>query len=108
MIALSIIILAAICKAVADTLDDHFSISRFKHLNPKFWDKNVSSEYAKRIFSYKIDGWHLFNSGMIVCFILAAVLHPFDKWHTDWYWEILIAGISFNLAFNLFYNKILR
>ena len=105
MIALACIILAAICKAVADQVDHHFGESVFKNLNPEFWDRDISQDKAKRIFGYKLDAWHLFLSVMIVLMILAIVLHE-NK--LPWYWELLIGGAVWNLIFNLFYNKLLR
>lgn len=101
------IILAAIFKAIADTLVHHFDTSVFKYKDRRFWDASISWQYAHylRFTKYKIDGWHLANSGMIVCFCLAFVFHhPFLKW---WI-ELLITGVLFNVVFNLFYNKILR
>ena len=108
MIAATLIILAAICKAVADTLAHHFDTSIFKKKRQRFWNPAVSSNEAPRIFAYKIDAWHLFNSGMIIFLVSAVPLHQFDKWHLQWYWEILIGGTLWNIIFNTFYNKILR
>ena len=44
MIYISIILycIGGIFDAVMDTLSDHFSISVFKHLNPSYWNKNIS------------------------------------------------------------------
>ena len=100
MIAATLILLAAICKAIADTIAHHKSTSIFKR--SKFWSNGGKMLPGTK---YRFDGWHLSNSGMIICFIVAAVLHdPI----LAWYWEILIGGAVFNLVFNLFYNKILR
>lgn len=101
MIAATLILLAAICKAVADTIAHHKSTSIFKR--SKFWSAN--GKLVGGVFKYKIDGWHISNSVMIICFVVAAVLH---EPVLAWYWEILIGGAVFNLVFNLFYNKILR
>jgi hypothetical protein len=108
MIAISLIILAASVKAMADTIDHHFDTSVFRNLNPRFWDLDISSDHAKRIFKYKLDAWHLSQSAMIVLMISAVAVHPFDRWHLHWALEILIAGITWNIVFNTFYNKILR
>jgi hypothetical protein len=97
--------LCPIFKAIADTLDHHFDISVFRNLNAKFWDRDTSSLYAKRIFGYKVDGWHLSLSAMIVCFIIAVVFH---EPKTEWYYEFIIGGVYWNLCFNLFYNKVFR
>lgn len=105
MITLILISVAAFFKAVADKVDHHFDTSIFKNLNPNFWDRDISSEKAKRIFNYKIDAWHLSQSAMIICMIVAWSLH--NKSFIAWYWQVLIAGTVWNLVFNLFYNKIL-
>ena len=99
-----LIIAAAICKALADTVADHFDTSIFKNKYQQFWNKSISANHAKRIGNYKIDAWHLANSGMIICFITAAAFPP----PVAWYYFIPAGGTLFNLVFNLFYNKILR
>lgn len=100
MIAAVLILLAAICKAVADTIAHHKSTSIFKR--SKFWSNGGKILPGTK---YRLDGWHISNSGMVICFVVATVLH---EPVLDWYWEILIGGAVFNLVFNLFYNKILR
>jgi len=97
--------LAAIFKAVADTVDHHFDTSIFRRLEPRFWDRDISSDKAKRVFGYKVDAWHLSQSAMIVLMILAAIVHTPKL---AWYFELIIAGCWWNLIFNTFYNKILR
>lgn len=99
MIGLSLIIFAAICKAIADTIAHHKGRSVFR--NSKFWANGGKFLAGTK---YKLDGWHICNSLMIVAFVVTAVLHSPVL---AWYWEILIAGIAFNLTFNLFYNKLL-
>jgi hypothetical protein len=99
MIALLLITFAAICKAVADTIAHHLDTSIFRH--SRFWINGGKIIFGK----YKFDGWHLSNSAMIIAFVFASVFHtPILKW----YYEIAIAGVVFNLTFNVFYNKILR
>jgi len=97
-----LILLAAIFKAVADTVAHHYDTSIFRwndFYNPLKQGKKIP--FTK----YPLDGWHLANSLMIVSFICAWAFHkPILKW----YYEIPIAGVAFNLTFNLFYNKILR
>lgn len=100
-----LLIVAAIFKAVADTVDHHFDTSIFRRHDPKFWDRDISSDKAKRIFGYKLDAWHIALSCMIVCMILAIIFHVPKL---EWYWELAIGGVGWNIVFNLFYNKILR
>ena len=105
MIALALIILAAICKAVADTLDHHFDTSVFRNKPRKWFDPNVIVKSAPKIFGYPLDVWHIANSVMIISFILAVVI---NNSNLEWYWQLLAGGVAFNLTFNLLYNKILR
>jgi hypothetical protein len=102
------IFLAGMFKAVADTLADHFYISVFKKKDPKFWDKSISWKYAKYLplTKYKVDAWHLANTGMIVSICAAIATKPDFSLH--WAFQFIAAGIIFNLSFNIFYNKILR
>lgn len=100
-----LLVCAAMFKAVADTVDHHFDTSIFRRYNPRFWDRDISSERAKKIFGYKVDAWHISLSCMIICMILAAIFH---QQKLDWYLELIIGGFAWNLTFNLFYNKILR
>jgi len=95
---------AAVSKALADTVADHFDTSIFKNRYQQFWNKTISADHCKRIGSYKIDAWHLANSAMIVFFITAAAFPP----PVAWYYFIPAAGVLFNLVFNLFYNQIFR
>lgn len=115
MITAILIILAAIFKAIADTLAHHFYSSVFRRWeNSPFWNPlHKRNDAVKRIFNYPIDAWHLANSGMIVCFIVAvAVGEPIvinaiglKIWGG---FAVLAYGLLFNLVFNLFYNKIFR
>lgn len=100
-----LIVVAAIFKAVADTVDHHFDTSVFRRLNVAFWDRDISSDRAKRIGGYKVDAWHLCMSAMIILFILAAAFH---KAYFAWYWELAIGWPLWNFPFNLFYNVLLR
>lgn len=106
-IDLAIVVLAGAFKAVADTLTHHFDDSVFHKMDPKFWNPEFSWKYADflKFTKYRLDAWHLANSGMIICFCIALAIHGHFLW---WGWEFLIAGTVYNLSFNLFYNKILR
>lgn len=107
MIAAALIILAAICKSIADTLQHHFETSRFRKLDEKWWNPLKSWAYVKFIplTKYRPDAWHLLNSGMIVSFIVAIVLHQ-PVW--PWYVEIAIGGLLFNIVFEVLYSKVWR
>jgi len=105
IICAACIAVAAVCKALADTLAHHFDTSVFKKKDPKFWNQPVSADHAKIIaFGYKWDAWHITNSVMIIGFISAIYFNP----ALPWYYTIPAGGAIFNAVFNLFYNKIFR
>lgn len=106
------IALAAACKAVADTLKDHYDTSIFKNKDPKFWKPDVSWEYVGYIpfTKYHPDAWHLANTLMIWFFDAAIVCVSIVAFEWKWYWyvaEFIAIGFLFISAFNLFYNRIL-
>src|SRR5688572_22267142 len=101
-----LIILAGFFKAVADTLTHHYDTSIFKWKDRRFWDPALSYAYAPflKFTKYRLDAWHLANSGCIICFCAAlAIGTPYP-----WYIDFAGSGIVFNLSFNLFYDTILR
>lgn len=122
MISLILVILAAICNAVMDVTSFHYEKSIFSKLNPKWWNpyiswknKYVNWDGGKRTektiwlgIKYPTaltDAWHLFKSTMITLLVLAIVLYtPFINLYVDF----AIIGIGWNVAFNLFYNKIFK
>ncbi len=101
--------MAAVLNAVMDRTDNSVAFNRsiFNHLDPKFWNKAISWQYAKQVFNWKADCWHIAKSAMIIClaaslyFVLISV-NGF-KW-----WEVPILGIVWNVTFNTFYNHILK
>jgi hypothetical protein len=107
MIAAILIIFAAIFKAIADTLQHHYDTSVFKRMPFQWWNPAESYKYVKfmPLTKYRPDAWHLANTGMINCFIFAAVLNDIE-W--GWYWQVPAGGVLFILVFNVFYNRILR
>ena len=87
--------------------DHYFEESIFRNLNPKFWNKEVSSDHATRIFSLKLDCWHLAKSGMICALMALPFAATGEKlFSLPWYWEYAAAGGWYILVFNLFYNRI--
>ena len=96
--------MAAILNAVMDRTENSVAFNRsiFNHLDPKFWCKDISWQYAKKTFAFKWDAWHMAKSGMIIC-IAASLLLDGLKW-----WEFPIIGIVWNVTFNTFYNHILK
>lgn len=106
MFTLLFISIAAILNAFMDVLENEtFSSSIFKHWNQKFWYKRESWKYAKKIFNYKIDGWHLAKSSMIICIIGAIVnYHVITIWQVDF----LLFGLLWNILFEFFYSHVFK
>jgi hypothetical protein len=107
MYAIILIAFAAICKAVADTLQHHYERSIFSYEDPKFWNPSISWQYAPfvRFTKYRLDAWHLFNTGMQGFFIAAVFAYEptmFGRW-IDFF---ACSGVVV-LVFNLFYNRLL-
>lgn len=107
VLAIFLLLLSAIFKAVSDTLQHHYSTSIFKNLNPGWWNPAVSWQKVKLIpfTSYRPDAWHLSNSFMIVCFVLFGTLYG---QLFNWWIDTIILGAVWILMFNLFYDKVLR
>lgn len=123
MISFILIALSALCNALMDVSQFHYSTSIFTKLNnPMYWNGSISwkSKYIdwdngdkrrkKWIFGkfnlpvQFTDMWHLAKSMMIVLFVLAIVLYkPFFGILIDFF----VLGAIWNLVFLAFYNKIL-
>ena len=100
------VILASICNALMDIVEnENFFTSKFKNLDQKFWYKRESWKYAKKIFSYKLDAWHLSKSAMIVFLCLAVVNYDVIIYPIV---DFLIFGILWNAIFNVFYNHLFK
>lgn len=101
MLTLILISLAAVCNAVMDILEnENFSSSIFRNLDPKFWYKRESWKYAKRVFGWKFDGWHVFKSLMITLLMLAIVFYkPIFGWI-----DFIVFGLMWNLTFSFAYK----
>lgn len=112
LIAIGILVIVyGICDAINDTLLHHYYISIFKKFNEKFWNPNVSWDFAYRIpfFDYPIDAWHLVKSFKICCIdaaICVPLLHFFNP--VEVFLIFVCIGVFFILVFNLFYNIILE
>lgn len=90
------IFLAAGFNAVMDILEnENFHASVFSKSDQKFWYKRESWKHAKKIFGYKIDGWHISKSIMI-CTILIPLSETFLQW--------VIYGLIWNVVFGITYK----
>lgn len=94
---------AAFFNALMDTLENApaFNASIFKNWKKEFWLKEVSWKYAKKIFSWKFDGWHCAKSLMIFCLIGAMIVF---RPHHQLLVHFISAGLIWNGSFNLFYK----
>jgi len=131
-------VLAAICNAVMDTLADrpHFEQSIFSKYDTEFWLKTDSwdNKYndidgdgegdVEGGFKYKgifgflnnlLDGWHLFQSMMVIFLALSVVLFQFtvnlfifDNMFLNIFMWVLLLGGLWNGPFNLAYDKFLK
>jgi len=109
MISLFFFFLAGLCNAFMDSVDEgHFSNSIFRNWNPRFWYRWESWKYAKRIFSYPVDAWHLAKSLMWTSISLGAIAyHKYGPMFNS-YLDFLIIGLIIMLTFNVFYNHIFK
>lgn len=105
MITAILILLAAVFKALSDTLAHHFDTSIFRNKNRDFWEANRVHKNVKQIFGYPLDAWHISNSLMIAAFILGAI---FYQQKAAWWIELGVYGFGFTMVFNIFYNKLFR
>jgi hypothetical protein len=102
-----LILLAAFFNACMDAFENtaNFNESIFKNLDKRFWCKDVSWNYAKKLFGYKFDSWHLAKSAMIFCLIGAVIVY---RPHHQWWVHFISMGLIWNATFFLFYHKIFR
>lgn len=98
MLAVLLVVIFAISKATADTIKHHPDTSIF---NGTWWLKESVIVPPSK---YKIDGWHIANSVMILAFLLMI----FVKIPYNLFISFGILVILEILIFNLFYNKIFR
>lgn len=99
----SFVILAAICKALIDTIAFHRG-GVFKGID--FFDINKQGKMFP-LTSYPFDMFHLLNSTMLLSFLLGMVL--FKQCAAGWKEKILILfifGAASIMVFNLFWTHI--
>lgn len=119
MIAAVLFLIAGICKAVSDTLADHYGQSIFANRN-YWWNKGTSWVYkwkggnpekgeafpgSTTVLVWLTDGWHFFNMIQYTAIILAVVLYrPVFSWWAD---AILLKCV-FTITFEVFYRWVLK
>ena len=114
IIPLLLVILSAICKAIADTITHHYSTSIFKNKKSAFWISDGSAKYKNgdssqgrkhpAMFDGFSDAWHIFNNSAFYLLIVAIGFGININ-----FWIAVPAGIIIHMeVFNLFYDKVLR
>ena len=110
MISLFLIIIASIFNAIMDILEnENYFSSKFKNNNQKWWYKRESWKYAKKIFGWKYDGWHIFKSLMIISLIAGVVLYAplltfFNNNILNMLSDFLLFGFVWNMVFGVTYK----
>ena len=129
MISLLFFILASICNSVQDTLVHHHPKSIFKKYTKGFWSdafyeswknkyiNNDPLQGRKKILGINIhpmftDAWHCFKSLMIIFICLSIATFDLNCLYIFDYWicvliVVTVYGTLWNLAFSIFYDKIL-
>jgi hypothetical protein len=101
------IFFAAYFNALMDCFENtpNFNESIFKSADKKFWCKDVSWQYAKKIGGYKLDGWHFAKTFMVIC--ICAGIAFFKPTHQLWV-HFVSFGAIWNFTFVLFYHWIFK
>lgn len=117
-VAAGFIFLAAFFNSVMDATENepNFNESILKNLNRNFWLKTVSWQYAKKIFGYKFDAWHLSKTCMVFSIagaIIAAIFAGASGVVSfiNWFGVVqifAIIGAVWNGSFKLFYHLIFK
>jgi hypothetical protein len=99
------VFIAAVLNALMDRVEnENFSSSVFKGFNPKWWYKRESWKYAKKVFGWKYDAWHVAKSMMVISLAFAVVFYK----PILGVWDVLLIGSVWNVTFNLFYHRIFK
>lgn len=107
MVSYLFIALAAFFNACMDAWENapNFNESTFKYWNRKFWLKEESWAYSKKIFGYRVDAWHLAKSLMVICIGLAI---SFMDLRHEWWVKLVTVGVIWNVVFVLVYHKLFK
>jgi hypothetical protein len=108
MITFILIFLAAQFNAIMDRTGDlvAFNASIFSDKDPAFWCREISWKYAKKIFGWKADAWHIAKSTMIILLVAGIVIYqPVFNPISDFFIMGAIWNASFNLGYKTFYKR---
>jgi hypothetical protein len=100
-----LIAVMAFLKACMDAFEnENFFESIFKHWNQKFWYKRESWKYAKKIFGYRFDAWHISGTLLVLCIGLL----PSCEFRGSWWFILISVGIIWNAVFNMCYHGLFQ
>ena len=115
MITIILLIIAAASNAICDVLINFFYVSKFRRLNPYFWNPKVSylnkwSDFdikkekflgSSTVFVAFTDSWHLFKAIWLMSMILCIVTYKpiLQHWTLDGVMLLIIWGLVFELLF---------
>ena len=112
------LVIAAVCKAVKDTLEWHYDYSIFSKFNAKYWNPLISwkNKYkddlktpkfwgSTTVFVMFTDAWHLFDFLQIISFMLAIIFYSKMIYFAV---DFVIFYILFCGVFELFYSLIFK
>lgn len=101
-----LIIIAALLNAVMDRTENIVAFNRsiFSHMDKRFWCKEISWQYASKVFGWKADAWHIAKSAMIILLALAMIVF---KSTGVWFIDLLMIGVTWNMVFVFSYHKLL-
>lgn len=114
------IIVAAISKAVRDTLSHHFEKSIFSELNPNFWNPVISGAnkwkggkeengekffLSSTLFVGITEGWHVFESLNTFFIFLGVGLSGYFYGVLGMIAARVLYGIVFTIAYKKFKKK---
>jgi len=118
MVSAIFIVIAAICNAVMDKVQSHYSKSIFKDLNSKWWNPKESWKNkwkngdpaqgeaflgSSTVFILFTDAWHFFQFLFLSFLFLAVVFYaPMVNWVVDF----IVYHVVLGMVFELFFAKI--
>ncbi len=109
MISLILVFIAAFLNAIMDNITHHWYKSVFNDVefDANFWNPEISwkNKYVNQSFDFFSDAWHMCKSIMIVLLALAIVFHSSI---VNWFVDIILIGVVWNVSFNWAYNHYLN
>lgn len=106
MVAYLFVAFAAFFNACMDAWEnENFHESIFKNWNQKFWYKRESWKYARKIFGYRLDAWHIAKSCMVICIGLAI---GFMDLPHQWWVKLITIGVIWNVVFVTVYHYLFK